>query len=147
LDFNDTPEENDFRLEVREWLKNNAPKEKKAGGYDSIDVQESALARARDWQAKKAEAGYAAITWPKEYGGLGGSSIQSVIYSQEESKYNVPTGFFDIGLGMCIPTMMAWATSLPFMEKKYGVSYSQSLLQVQMLLELEQKLKKMEMTG
>jgi len=110
LDFNDTPEENDFRLEVREWLKNNAPKEKKAGGYDSIDVQESALARARDWQAKKAEAGYAAITWPKEYGGLGGSSIQSVIYSQEESKYNVPTGFFDIGLGMCIPTMMAWAT-------------------------------------
>ena len=110
MDFNDTPEENDFRLEVREWLKNNAPKEKKAGGYDSIDVQESALERARDWQAKKAEAGYAAITWPKEYGGLGGSSIQSVIYSQEESKYNVPTGFFDIGLGMCIPTMMAWAT-------------------------------------
>ena len=64
MDFNDTPEENDFRLEVRDWLKNNAPKEKKAGGYDSIDVQESALARARDWQAKKAEAGYAAITWP-----------------------------------------------------------------------------------
>ena len=110
MDFNDTPEENDFRLEVREWLKNNAPKEKKSGGYDSIDVQESALARARDWQAQQAEAGYAAITWPKEYGGLGGSSIQSVIYSQEESKYNVPTGFFDIGLGMCIPTMMAWAT-------------------------------------
>ena len=110
MDFHDTPEEDDFRLEVREWLKNNAPKEKKAGGYDSIDVQESALARARDWQAKKAEAGYAAITWPKEYGGLGGSSIQSVIYFQEESKYNVPTGFFDIGLGMCIPTMMAWAT-------------------------------------
>ena len=53
MDFNDTPEENDFRLEVRDWLKNNAPKEKKAGGYDSIDVQESALARARDWQAKK----------------------------------------------------------------------------------------------
>ena len=79
MDFNDTPEENDFRLEVRDWLKNNAPKEKKAGGYDSIDVQESALARARDWQAKKAEAGYAAITWPKEYGGLGGSSNQLFI--------------------------------------------------------------------
>ena len=54
MDFNDTPEENNFRLEVRDWLENNAPKEKKAGGYDSIDVQESALARARDWQAKKA---------------------------------------------------------------------------------------------
>ena len=55
-------------------------------------------------------AGYAAITWPTEFGGLGGSPIQSVIYSQEESNFEVPGGFFDIGLGMCIPTMMAWAT-------------------------------------
>ena len=76
----------------------------------AIDVQEDALSRARYWQAKKAEAGYAAITWPEEFGGLGGTAIQSVIYSQEEAKYNVPTGFFEIGLGMCIPTMMAWAT-------------------------------------
>ena len=109
MDFNDTPEENSFRLEVREWLKNNANPDKKSAGY-VLDEETGALSRAREWQAKKAEAGYAAITWPEEYGGLGGTSIQSVIYSQEEAKYNVPTGFFDIGLGMCIPTMMAWAT-------------------------------------
>ena len=109
MDFNDTPEENSFRLEVREWLKNNANQDKKSAGY-VLDEEDGALSRAREWQAKKAEAGYAAITWHEEYGGLGGTSIQSVIYSQEEAKYNVPTGFFDIGLGMCIPTMMAWAT-------------------------------------
>ena len=109
MDFNDTPEENSFRLEVREWLKNNANQDKKSAGY-VLDEEDGALSRAREWQAKKAEAGYAAITWPEAYGGLGGTSIQSVIYSQEEAKYNVPTGFFDIGLGMCIPTMMAWAT-------------------------------------
>ena len=111
MDFNDTKEEAAFREEVKSWLKENASKGEKVGGrYDAIDVQEDALSRARDWQAKKAEAGYAAITWPKEFGGLGGTAIQSVIYSQEEAKYNVPTGFFEIGLGMCIPTMMAWAT-------------------------------------
>ena len=111
MDFNDTKEEADFREEVKTWLKENASKGEKVGGrYDAIDVQEDALSRARDWQAKKAEAGYAAITWPEEFGGLGGTAIQSVIYSQEEAKYNVPTGFFEIGLGMCIPTMMAWAT-------------------------------------
>jgi len=93
LDFNDTPEENSFRLEVREWLKNNANQDKKSAGY-VLDEEDGALSRAREWQAKKAEAGYAAITWPEEYGGLGGTSIQSVIYSQEEAKYNVPTGFF-----------------------------------------------------
>ena len=73
MDFNDTKEEADFRLEVKSWLKENASKGEKVGGrYDAIDVQEDALSRARDWQAKKAEAGYAAITWPKEFGGLGG---------------------------------------------------------------------------
>ena len=92
MDFNDTQEENSFRLEVRDWLKNNANQDKKSAGY-VLDEEEGALAKAKEWQAKKAEAGYAAITWPKEYGGLGGTSIQSVIYSQEEAKYNVPTGF------------------------------------------------------
>ena len=109
MDFNDTKEEADFRLEVKSWLKENASKGEKVGGrYDAIDVQEDALSRARDWQAKKAEAGYAAITWPKEFGGYGGSPIQQVIYSQEEHDYLVPSGYFEIGIGMLGPTMMVW---------------------------------------
>ena len=112
MDFNDTPEEAKFRAEVRAWLETNAkPKDpSKARAGRSNKVEADRLANARVWQAKKAEAGYAAITWPTEFGGLGGTPIQSVIYSQEESNFEVPGGFFDIGLGMCIPTMMAWAT-------------------------------------
>jgi len=112
MDFNDTPEEAKFRAEVREWLSANAkpkdPSKVKAGV--SAKPESERLVRAKEWQAKKAEAGYAAITWPTEYGGLGGTPIQSVIYSQEESNFDVPGGFFEIGLGMCIPTMMKWAT-------------------------------------
>jgi len=52
LDFNDTPEENSFRLEVREWLKNNANQDKKSAGY-VLDEEDGALSRAREWQAKK----------------------------------------------------------------------------------------------
>ena len=112
MDFNDTPEEAKFRSEVRAWLEANAkPKDpSKARAGRSTKSEQERLERAREWQAKKAEAGYAAITWPKEYGGLGGSSIHSVIYSQEESHFDVPGGFYEIGLGMCIPTMLAWAT-------------------------------------
>jgi alkylation response protein AidB-like acyl-CoA dehydrogenase len=112
MDFNDTKEEASFRAEVRSWLEANAqlkdPRKARAGR--SVRPESERLERARAWQAKKAEAGYAAITWPKEYGGLGGSSIQSVIYSQEEANFDVPGGFYEIGLGMCIPTMLAWAT-------------------------------------
>ena len=84
------------------------PNKARAGSLNKAEADR--LASARVWQAKKAEAGYAAITWPTEFGGWAAHPIQSVIYSQEESNFEVPGGFFDIGLGMCIPTMMAWAT-------------------------------------
>jgi acyl-CoA dehydrogenase len=42
-------------------------------------------------------------------GGIGGTPMQSIIYGQEESKFDVPAGSaFAIGLGMCIPTVMAY---------------------------------------
>ena len=112
MDFNDTQEEAQFRSEVRSWLEVNArprdPMRSRAGRVEKSEAER--LVQAKAWQAKKAEAGYAAITWPKELGGLGGTPIQSVIYSQEEANFDVPRGFFEIGLGMCIPTLLAWAT-------------------------------------
>ncbi|MBI1239114.1 MAG: acyl-CoA dehydrogenase [Alphaproteobacteria bacterium] len=113
MDFKDTPDEAKFRAEVRAWLEANA-KPKSATGFSAENPrfqqsEQEALKKAKAWQAKKAEARYARITWPKEWGGLGGTPIQQVIYSQEESKFDVPTGFFEIGLGMCVPTVMHYA--------------------------------------
>jgi len=109
MDFNDTPEEAAFRAEAKTWLEHNA-KPYDAGGGGSDQPEAELLKRAKAWQKAKADAGYAAITWPKDVGGMGGTPIQSVIYNQEEGKYDVPRGHFTIGLGMCIPTMMAFAT-------------------------------------
>ena len=64
----------------------------------------------REWQAKKAIAGFAGITTPDAYGGRGGTAMQRVIYDQEEANYLTPRGVYEIGLGMCIPTMLAYAT-------------------------------------
>ena len=42
-------------------------------------------------------------------GGIGGTPMQSIIFGQEEGKYDVANGGpFAIGLGMCIPTLMAY---------------------------------------
>jgi alkylation response protein AidB-like acyl-CoA dehydrogenase len=73
------------------------------------DLGGDAVAQCKAWQAKKADAGFAAITWPKRFGGREASPILQVIYHQEEENYAVPRGLFEIGLGMCIPTMMAYA--------------------------------------
>ena len=111
MDFNDTAEEAAFRAEARAFLEANAKrKTDKSSNWRSGITEDEALKLGKEWQAKKADAKFAQITWPEEWGGRGGSPIQSVIYSQEESDYLVPGGFFEIGLGMCIPTMMAYAT-------------------------------------
>ncbi len=114
MDFNDTPAEAKFRTEVRAWLDANA-KPKSATGFSAENPrfqrnEAEALKIAKAWQAKKAAKGYARITWPKENGGLGGTPMQQVVYSQEESKFDVPSGFFEIGLGMCIPTVTHYAS-------------------------------------
>ena len=109
MDFEDSPGEAAFRAGVRAWLAANAPPKGAGSAPEPVDESER-LRRARDWQARKAAAGYAAITWPQAYGGRDGTRMQEVIYRQEEARFEVPTGVFDIGLGMCIPTLLAHGT-------------------------------------
>ena len=110
MDFNDTPDEAVFRAEARAFLSANA--ELKAGSRPTLrasGLDAAGVARCKDWQAKKAAAGMAGLTWPKKFGGREASPILQVIYNQEEEDFAVPRGLFEIGLGMCIPTMMAYA--------------------------------------
>jgi alkylation response protein AidB-like acyl-CoA dehydrogenase len=112
MDFEDSPEEAAFRKEVRAWLDANATKRTGRKQIDPEDMENGAaneMAASRAWQKVKAKAGYARITWPKGMGGIGGTPMQSIIFGQEESKYDVANGGpFAIGLGMCIPTLMAY---------------------------------------
>jgi alkylation response protein AidB-like acyl-CoA dehydrogenase len=100
MDFEDTPEEAGYRSTIREWMAHNAS-EYRTPHADAGDL----VARAKAWQAKKYEAGYVGITWPRALGGQGGTAMQQIIFNQEEGKYWVPTGIYAIGLGMCIPTV------------------------------------------
>ena len=107
MDFSDSPEEAAYRTRVRAWLEANAPKEGLGIGQ-GLPVAEE-IARSRAWQTRKAAAGYAQITWPKEWGGPGGTPMQQVIYNQEEGRYDVDNPYFTLALGMCLPTVMAFA--------------------------------------
>ena len=115
MDFSDTKEEAAFRAEAREWIAANAPtylfETLSTSGFGSTRTGEyDPLTEAKKWQKKKADAGWACIQWPKEYGGRAATPIQSVIWNQEEGVYNRLSGTFIIGQGMCAPTMMAYAS-------------------------------------
>ncbi|HWS62959.1 MAG TPA: acyl-CoA dehydrogenase family protein [Steroidobacteraceae bacterium] len=105
MNFDDSPQESIYRATVREWLANNAPRYT----VSRRAPEKERLVIARAWQACKAAAGYARVSWPRDWGGAGGTTILHMIFTEEEARYGVPSGFFGIGLGMCIPTLMRFA--------------------------------------
>jgi alkylation response protein AidB-like acyl-CoA dehydrogenase len=116
MNFDDTPQEAEFRALARKWIEANRPDDlmrdlASAEEIKDRDQRTAALLRAaKAWQKKKAEGGFACLTWPKEYGGRSATPIQRVIWDQEEGKYGALSGPFAIGQGMCGPTVMAYAT-------------------------------------
>jgi alkylation response protein AidB-like acyl-CoA dehydrogenase len=110
MDFDDTPEEAEFRAEVRAWLAQNV-EPRPNGSVLDLDAR---FARARRFLAAKGARGYAAITWPKEFGGLGGTDIQQIIFLQEQAKVDIPTmhgsDFFSVGINLCGTTILKCGT-------------------------------------
>jgi alkylation response protein AidB-like acyl-CoA dehydrogenase len=97
----------DFRARARAWLAANAPRR---GSDDEAEAetrgQAAVLAEQKAFQAKLYDAGFAGITWPKEYGGQGLTSAEQIIWSQESRDYDLPTGVFFIGLSMPGSTLL-----------------------------------------
>ena len=110
MDFSDTKEEAEYRAGIRAWLNENAERKRPGSTFRVKQGADDLVPPAKDWQAKKYDAGYAGITLPEEYGGQGGTPLQQVIYNQEEADFVAPRGVYEIGLGMCIPTMLTYAT-------------------------------------
>jgi alkylation response protein AidB-like acyl-CoA dehydrogenase len=92
----------DFRARARAWLAANAPH--RSATDDEAEAgsrgQAAAIAEQKAFQAKLYAAGFAGITWPKEYGGQGLTSAEQIAWSQESRDYDLPTGAFFIGISM-----------------------------------------------
>ncbi|MGI9431625.1 MAG: acyl-CoA dehydrogenase family protein, partial [Myxococcota bacterium] len=113
MDFEDTPQEAEFRKKARAWLDANAElRDPDEAGGDLMGEREDegAIAAAKAWQAKKFDEGWAVLTWPKEFGGQGAGRVESVVWGQEEAKFKTPANIYGIGHGMLGPTLMAHAT-------------------------------------
>ncbi|MFC0239930.1 acyl-CoA dehydrogenase [Rhodopseudomonas telluris] len=115
MNFDDTPQEAEFRAKARAWIDANAPKqyeqELAKSGLGRISLKNADIVEVgKAWQKKKAEGGWSCLTWPKEYGGRGATPIEKVIWQQEEGVYGKLTQPFQIGEGMCGPTVMAYGS-------------------------------------
>jgi len=103
-----TTEDASFRAELVAWLEEHPPPAGLAPGRwpDPADERYQAL---RAWQRELAEAGYAFVTYPRQYGGRDGSAAQQAIVVEElrSRRQVVPAG---IGVTMVAPTILAHGT-------------------------------------
>ncbi|HEY3962310.1 MAG TPA: acyl-CoA dehydrogenase family protein [Gaiellaceae bacterium] len=104
MDLRDTPEEAAFRQEVRDFIAQNLPEGSKARGSRRFEDDD------RDWSRKLGEAGYAGLTWPKEFGGTGAPYSHQAIYLEEQARAEAPGHLGVIGIGMAGPTIISWGT-------------------------------------
>ncbi len=105
MDLRDTAEQAEFRHEARRWIAANLPPGLR-GMYPRIEQ----LDLARAWSRALSAAGYAGLTWPKEYGGAGASFSVEAIWLEELARAEAPQHLGVIGLGMAGPTIMAHGT-------------------------------------
>jgi alkylation response protein AidB-like acyl-CoA dehydrogenase len=101
MDLRDTPEEAAFRSELRSWIDENLTDEIRDGRFEEAG---------RVWSRKLFEAGYAGLTWPKEYGGAGAPYSHQAIFLEEMARAEAPSHLGVIGLGMAGPTIIAHGT-------------------------------------
>src|SRR5579883_2593405 len=115
MDLNLTPQEREFRDELRSWLLANVPQD-----WEARRSQEDMRARhafLRDWQNKVYQAGWAGIAWPKEYGGRGASLMEQVIFTEEMARAAAPPLANVLGLSLIGPTIIAFGTDAQ--KKRY----------------------------
>jgi len=103
MDLEYGPQYDDFREEVRSFIKDN----------ENIKLEGEIRSESRiAWQQKLIDNGYFARSIPKEYGGYGGeiNIIKLRIIAEEFSKSSIPKPMGGQGIQMLVPTLLELGT-------------------------------------
>jgi len=109
VDFSYPAEVEQFRAQLREWLSANLTDElvaaRRPAGRD-----DAAFELLRTWDRAMAEAGWAAVSWPREYGGRGATVLEQLVYTEETTRARTPMPLNIIGMNNIAPAIMQYGT-------------------------------------
>jgi alkylation response protein AidB-like acyl-CoA dehydrogenase len=102
MDFRLSPELESFRQSVVAWLSENIPRD-----LPPSPTLEDEVTFTRAWMRRLGAGGWAAISWPAEYGGRGASPMEQLIYAEEYSRLRAPS-LLPMGVGVPLvgPTLI-----------------------------------------
>jgi alkylation response protein AidB-like acyl-CoA dehydrogenase len=111
MDFAFTAEDEAFRAELRSWLGANLPAFRRHDDEEEEQTELSTtMARRRSWQRLLHQGRWAAINWPREWGGREATIMQNVIYSEEMARARTPGIFNANGIWQIGPMIIRWGS-------------------------------------
>jgi len=107
LDLRFSAEDEAFRREIAQWLRENLtgefePIRFRGGSGDEHSFLEERIA----WERKLGEAGWTCVGWPREHGGRGLPLSQQMIYHEEYARAGGPGRAGHIGENLLGPTLI-----------------------------------------
>ncbi|TMQ94918.1 acyl-CoA dehydrogenase [Actinomadura soli] len=103
LEFGAADEE--FRAEVRAWLREHVP----SGPLPSLETADGFAAH-REWERTLGRARLGAVSWPEEYGGRGASVLRWLIFEEEYYAAAAPGRVSQNGINLLAPTLLKHGT-------------------------------------
>jgi len=109
VDFSYPAEVEQFRAELRDWLSANLTDAliaaRRPSGHDDATFK-----TLRTWNRTMADAGWAAVSWPREYGGRGATVLEQLVYTEETTRARAPLPLNVIGMNNIAPAIMQYGT-------------------------------------
>ena len=96
-----------FRAELRTWLESHLTPEVVEAGPEPIETNLELL---RAWNRTLADGGWAAPSWPVEFGGRGAGVMEQLAYLEEMNRARAPGPVNVIGVSNIAPAIMQFGT-------------------------------------
>jgi alkylation response protein AidB-like acyl-CoA dehydrogenase len=110
VDFTYPAEAEAFRHEFRDWLEEHLTDDLRDLADHPFGDDPEQIERLRAWNRTLADARYAAIAWPLEYGGRGAGLMEQVVYAEEMHRAGAPGTVNIIGLSNIAPAIIDHGT-------------------------------------
>jgi alkylation response protein AidB-like acyl-CoA dehydrogenase len=111
MDFSLDAQDEAFRAELRQWLASNLPEFNEAGEIgDETDADRRTMLRRQAWQRRLHQGSWAAINWPRSWGGREATVSQNAIYAEEMARAKTPGIYNTNGIWQIGPMILRWGT-------------------------------------
>jgi alkylation response protein AidB-like acyl-CoA dehydrogenase len=104
MDLRLSEAEEAFRAEARAWLRANAPRDLPSSG------SREGFAAHVAWEKKLFDAGWAVVSWPREYGGRGAGNLEWLLFEEEYYLAGAPPRVTQNGIFLLAPALFEFGT-------------------------------------